>query len=212
MGRESLAIDLNAQYTGAPLFPINQQFVHTKRRTKDVVIGCVGFACLSALATYLTKSTLKRLLFLSGALYSGHRLYQQFKGKDPLVEAFYKIMGGKENYDALPFSDLKPTPKWDDLEEPIYKYQTPDGRRVLIVKTKKDEVNKIYVFTEQLRSDSFVFNILVGLFTVSISNHFVEYVFKQHREVIKKLDIVGLSCMPTKIAEAIAQFVNTQKK
>ena len=110
----------------------------------------------------------------------------------------------------MPFFDLKPGCKWEELEEPIYKFQTPDGRRALIVKTEKDQEKKIFFFVEQLKiTNGFISNILLSFLPVSFINNFLVWSVKRYGN---KQDIVGLPFMPTKIAEAIAEFVKTEKK
>lgn len=74
--------------------------------------------------------------------YAGWTLWTNLLGKDPLVNAFYEIVGGKDKYDKLPDCTLKGGKSfveiediwWPDLQEKVSKAVTEDGRKVLIVK------------------------------------------------------------------------------
>jgi hypothetical protein len=72
--------------------------------------------------------------------------YKHLLIKDPLVEAFYKIAGGKENYENLPEILLEKNKKtyenfkmtWASLEHPAYRFTTSDGRKGMLIKGLSD--------------------------------------------------------------------------
>jgi hypothetical protein len=81
---------------------------------------------------------------IAGASFTGYTVYAHLLRKDPLVEAFYKIVGGEKAFNALPelsFDDQdlyyqwRHLP-WNQLQHPAYRAQTLDGRKILIIKAQ----------------------------------------------------------------------------
>jgi len=80
-----------------------------------------------------------------GVAYAGWTIYSHLCSKDPLSEAFYKICGGKDKFEQLPEIELEQKPNekiatvisnlnWDELEHPVMKTKTLDGRNIIIIK------------------------------------------------------------------------------
>lgn len=100
--------------------------------------------------------------------FAGWTVYSHLYSKDSLMEAFYKISGGKDKFEKLPEILLKKDSNekiseairkldWDKLEHPIAKTKTLDGRNVIIIKglTRNNEVatcqtKGILAFVERL--------------------------------------------------------------
>ena len=81
---------------------------------------------------------------IAGLTFAGWTIYSNMIKKDPLVEAFYKIVGGRKD-DNLPEIKLGANKStwsslfdihWDSLEPPLSKATTKDGRHILVVKAK----------------------------------------------------------------------------
>ncbi|MCE2984025.1 MAG: hypothetical protein LW832_10745 [Parachlamydia sp.] len=82
---------------------------------------------------------------VAGIAFAGWTIYSHIGCKDPLMEAFYKMSGGREAFEQLPeiqfnMNSLKELAaaineiNWDNLEHPITKSKTLDGRNILIIK------------------------------------------------------------------------------
>jgi hypothetical protein len=78
-----------------------------------------------------------------GASFSLYTAVKHVFMRDPLVAAMQIVAGGKEQYNGLPVIDVMPNKKlwetieaiqWNNLEHPLYRATTLDGRKVLIVK------------------------------------------------------------------------------
>ncbi|HEX4840373.1 MAG TPA: hypothetical protein VFU89_08035 [Rhabdochlamydiaceae bacterium] len=83
------------------------------------------------------------LVVIVGVTLAAWVAYKHLLTKDPMVEAFYKIAGGKDNYDTLPEWRLEKNKKtyanfdvlWADADvKPLYRFSTSDGRKGLMVK------------------------------------------------------------------------------
>ena len=110
-----------------------------------------------------------------GLAIAGWTVYSQFIRKDPLMEAFYKIVGGKENYEQLPEitfdSSEKPLVEfikgveWEKLYGPICRAKMKDGRNMVIVKALsrgtnhaivvKAQTEAVFAFVERLGPNDF---------------------------------------------------------
>lgn len=82
---------------------------------------------------------------IAGIAFTGWTVYSHLYSKDPLIEAFYKISGGKDKFEKLPKIQLKHNSdgkistairklNWDNLVYKISKAKTLDGRNVVIIK------------------------------------------------------------------------------
>ncbi|GAB4226189.1 MAG: hypothetical protein Tsb0021_02030 [Chlamydiales bacterium] len=105
-----------------------------------------------------------------GATYTAWTIYNHLIKKDPLTEAFYRIAGGKEQFEALPKIDLQHSPNeklserlltlsWENLQHPISTATTFDQRKVVIIKGMSREEEQgastkqtkaIFFFVEKL--------------------------------------------------------------
>lgn len=104
------------------------------------VIATLVFTAYAVIA--LSSPVWRWTAVVAGLAFSGWTIYANLLRKDPLVETFYKMVGGKENFEKLPVlesPDLALTestkrPEWKDFDMPIYRIKTSDGRRGIIVK------------------------------------------------------------------------------
>lgn len=97
------------------------------------------------------------LVVIVGVALAAWVAYKYLLTADPLVEAFYKIAGGKEEYEKLPEFPLDKNKKtyanfnitWASLEHPLHRFSTLDGRKGLVVKglshSKKLELEDLLV-------------------------------------------------------------------
>jgi|GEM_PF-2339725 len=97
------------------------------------------------------------LVVIVGVALAAWVAYKYLLSEDPLVETFYKIAGGKEEYEKLPEFPLDKNKKtyanfditWANLEHPLYRFLTSDGRKGLMIKglshSKKLELEDIIV-------------------------------------------------------------------
>jgi hypothetical protein len=85
-------------------------------------------------------------LVVLGVTLAAYVAYQHLLKKDPLIEAFYKIAGGKENYEKLPQIPIEKNKKtyesfkmaWASLEHPAYGFTISDGRKGMLIKGLSD--------------------------------------------------------------------------
>lgn len=129
-----------------PTFPPGQEI--TTLLPANIVAIRIGAIFILTLCTAYTIARIPVLTILRwpviilGITLSAYIAYKHLLIKDPLVEAFYKIAGGKDNYDKLPEIKLDASKKtcdnfnisWDALEHPVYRFITTDGRKGLLVK------------------------------------------------------------------------------
>lgn len=106
------------------------------------VIATLTFTALAALK--LSSTRWCGPIAITGLAFASWTIYSHFLRKDPLVETFYKIVGGKDQFDDLPEVDLQQSPneriseaieriEWDQLEK-VNKTTTLDGRCVVVIK------------------------------------------------------------------------------
>lgn len=140
-----------------------------------VTIRAVAACALSALVVITTPVWVWPVA-VAGVAFAGWTIYSNTRKKDPLVEAFYKIVGGKDKYEKLPEFKIKGKDSlydknffnlnYDDLKNPLSKAITPDGRRILIVKALSrhpeagnrnivSKVKAVFVFVEKLKYEDF---------------------------------------------------------
>lgn len=110
------------------------------------VIRAVAAVALAGLVAFKVVPTIFFWpVVLAGIGFAGWTVYSHLYSKDPIVEAFYKISGGKDKFEGLPVISLgqNATEKistaidrleWDKLEHRIAKAKTLDGRNVVIIK------------------------------------------------------------------------------
>lgn len=129
---------------------ISTQFPATVAKIRLVAIfaftAFAGFRFAQLLAATRIASFSKSYsaLFVPAAFLAAHTAYKHLFTKDPLVEAFYKIAGGENEYNNLPEIKLDPTKKtsqtlrnqlsWNALEHPVYRLTTSDGRKGMVIK------------------------------------------------------------------------------
>ena len=132
------------------------------------LIQMTAAAALTAFAVSLTSApTLAFALTAAGIAFIGWRIYKNFLCNDPLVEAFYKIVGGKDKFEKLPFLPFKMDQNIQDrvssmdfnsLSHSMYRSHTTDGRHVLLVKGKliKGSPKKLFAFVEKFSPFDFL--------------------------------------------------------
>lgn len=141
---------------------------YTQLPSHIAAIRAIAAITFSALAAFKLSSTMWcwPIIVVAGAAYAGWTIYFHFLCKDSLMEAFYKIVGGKNQFDNLPNINLNQSPnerfaqaiariKWHQLNDAIYKTETLDGRHVVIVKGLSRDLNlsrqeTIFAFIEKI--------------------------------------------------------------
>lgn len=120
--------------------------IFTQLPKNIAIIRSIAVLAYSALAASSLQSSLARWsVAVIGLSFAGWTIYSHLVRKDPLVEAFYKIVGGEARFEKLPEIQLVQAPnekiceairkiKWEVLKRPIYKAKTLDGRHIIIVK------------------------------------------------------------------------------
>lgn len=150
---------------------IGDKPVTTQLPKKVAIIRAVAALAFTALATAIVGVSLLALpVIIAGSAFSGWTIYKHLATKDPLVDAFYTICGGKDKYDKLPLIDLKQEydkelpldalKDWKAIKHPVSRAKTLDGRNILIIKAKapstkageKDE-KKVLAYVEKLGPD-----------------------------------------------------------
>ncbi|HEX2579986.1 MAG TPA: hypothetical protein VHK67_06265 [Rhabdochlamydiaceae bacterium] len=106
--------------------------------------GILAFTTTFFLAVLKTPaiSEWRWLVVIVGMTLAAWVTFKHLLTNDPLVETFYKIAGGKENYEKLPEFQLHKNKKtyenfdiaWASLKHPLYRFSTSDGRKGLVVK------------------------------------------------------------------------------
>ncbi|MBA2367407.1 MAG: hypothetical protein H0V82_00100 [Candidatus Protochlamydia sp.] len=110
------------------------------------VIRIVAYAAFTALLAFKLSATMFVWpVIAAGTAFVGWTIYSHLLSNDPLMEVFYKLAGGKERFEVLPEINLPQTPggkiskainriNWDDLNLPLVRAKTIDGRNIVIVK------------------------------------------------------------------------------
>jgi hypothetical protein len=111
-----------------------------------VVIRALAILIFTSLVAFQLSATVFCWpVALAGTVFAGWTIYLHLLSKDPLMEAFYKITGCKDRFEALPEINLGQGPvekishaieriNWDHLNHPIARTRTLDGRNVIIIK------------------------------------------------------------------------------
>ena len=142
----------------------------TTQFAKEVVlIRLAAIAIFGTILALTSPTWMWPVVVIASGSYTVWIAYNHLLRQDPLVEAFYKIVGGKDQYAKLPeivFAGEKTIEEkikcldWDALDQPLYRANTEDGRQILIVKalTRNPEdslhgpaqVKTIFGFVEKL--------------------------------------------------------------
>lgn len=123
------------------------------------VIAVSSFTALAALKLFSTIWTVT-IVTIAGATATGWLIYSNFLRNDPITEAFYKIVGGRDKFNRLPvieFNQVDPvsdelyTIAWSDLDRPIYKGKISGDRNIIIVKglSRDRKIKAIFSFIER---------------------------------------------------------------
>jgi hypothetical protein len=106
-------------------------------------VATLAFASIVALK--LSGTVFCWPVAIAGIAFAGWTVYSHLLSKDPLMETFYKITGGRDGYETLPQINIAQNPNekiceairrinWDDLNHSIARTRTLDGRNVIIIK------------------------------------------------------------------------------
>ncbi|HEX4839841.1 MAG TPA: hypothetical protein VFU89_05320 [Rhabdochlamydiaceae bacterium] len=158
----------NFYYYGKPANQITDKTYPTGQRIwtqLPVNVAKIRIGVILAITAYFFQAMQKNpmvgewrwLVVIVGVALAAWVAYKYLLTKDPLVETFYKIAGGKEEYEKLPEFPLDKNKKtyanfeitWKSLEHPLYRFLTSDGRKGLVVKglshSKKLELEDMLV-------------------------------------------------------------------
>ncbi len=126
-----------------------------------VVIRLAAIAVFGALLVLISPVWIWPVVVIGTVAYAGWTIYSHVLRKDPLVEMFYKIVGGKDQYDNLPeivlagektveenINDLS----WNALDQPAYRAETKDGRRIFIVRALSRNPEQDIGFSAQVKT------------------------------------------------------------
>lgn len=129
--------------------------IHTKLPVKTAIIRALAIGALTTLAALLSyklgATFLAWPVLLAGTAYAVYVLFLNFK-KDPMIEAFYKIVGGAEKFEKLPYVNL--SSNWgnkgeimriwhDVLHHDISRSSMSDGRKIVIIKGCQGNPNDV---------------------------------------------------------------------
>lgn len=124
------------------------------------ILAVTAIFFLSALKTPAIREWCSLVVVVVGVTLAAWVAFKHLLTNDSLVEAFYKIAGGKENYEKLPEFPMKKNPKthisfditWASLKYPLYRFPTSDGRKGLVVKgsSYSAPTQAIMIFVEKL--------------------------------------------------------------
>lgn len=129
-----------------PFSSKKEEEIRTQLPKNIAIIRAVGATAFSLLiASQFSSPIFRWPLCVAGVAFSGWTVYSHLGSKDPLMEAFHTICGGKEKFEQLPevHLDVNPGEKifesiqrlnWNDLEHPIARAKTLDMRNIIIVK------------------------------------------------------------------------------
>jgi hypothetical protein len=136
--------------------------------TNIAVIRAVAALAFTALVAFKLAATVFCWpVVLAGAAFAGWTIYKHVFSKDPMIEAFYSIVGGKDKFEQLPevqlglslsnkVSTVVSNLDWDDINADICKTKTLDGRHVIIAKSRThpsfpgNVVKTLWVYVEKL--------------------------------------------------------------
>lgn len=146
-------------------FPFKKDIV-TQLPKSIAVIRVVATLAFSSLIAFRSAATAFCLpIVVAGIGFAGWTIYSHLFSKDCLMEVFYKISGGKDKFQQLPEIQLQKSQnekiseaigklKWDNLEHPIAKAKTLDGRNIIVIKdfveSADSQTKSILVFVEKL--------------------------------------------------------------
>ncbi|WP_042280573.1 hypothetical protein [Candidatus Protochlamydia sp. R18] len=120
--------------------------ISTQLPKNIAVIRAVAVAVFASLAALKLSATIFCWpIMIAGLAFAGWTIYTHLLSKDPLMEAFYKILGGKDRFEALPKINLAQAPNekiceaikkidWDNLNHSVARTRALDGRNVVIIK------------------------------------------------------------------------------
>ncbi len=143
----------NFYYYGKPanqiketIFPSGKEIwtqfpTHAAKIRIGAILALTGYFFQAVIKTPIIRRWCWPVAIL-GITLAAYVAYKHLLIKDPLVEVFYKIAGGKENYEKLPEIPVEKNKKtyanfemaWASLEHPTYRFTTSDGRKGMLIK------------------------------------------------------------------------------
>ena len=128
-------------YGEKKLFVENEPPITTQLPRKIALIRIVATVAL----TILLAATIAWPLVFVGAVFAAWTAYRHILSKDPLIETFYRIVGGKDRFAQLPELrlDQRQNEKictaiqrlsWENLQHPMYRATTADAGTIIIVR------------------------------------------------------------------------------
>jgi hypothetical protein len=162
--------------------PFQGGVIHTQLPRSIAIIHTVTLAVFSVIVAAVVWS-----LGIVGAGLTAWKAYAQIFSKDPLIEVFYKIVGGKEKFEQIPQIELPLNANkllwerirgldWNALVRPITRAKTADGRNIIIIKGLKRIDQKspdgpktkcVFAFVEKLHPSELPNILHPSLFTES---------------------------------------------
>lgn len=148
---------------------VYQNMIWSKLPKNIAIIGTICLIALSALAIYAAIFVLNSGFLgilvggfgVLGMFKAVKNIHRDFLQSDRLVQTFYNMVGGRQNFENLPtyahsgkidlLSHHLRSARWDDINDPIQKAYTADGRHVMIVKCNLG-YRTLCVFVEKLNS------------------------------------------------------------
>lgn len=135
-----------------PPFKAGKEILTQLPKNVAIIRAVATVAFTSLLALKLSVTVFFWPVVVAGIAFAGWTIYSHLLCKDPLMETFYTIVGGKDKFELLPQINLaqashekisEPISKidWDGLNHGIARTKTLDGRNVIIIKgfTRHDD-------------------------------------------------------------------------
>lgn len=160
-----------------PNLPFKED-ITTQLPKYQAVLSVVNMVALAVILACLAPAIVSIPLTLGVLALTVQAIYTHLIKEDPLVEAFYKIVGGKENFEKLPeftftgkLEGAADRLRWDTLTKPVLRATMSDGRKMLIIKSLQcdhignsscndADVNKtVFVFVEKFKMGDYYDNL-----------------------------------------------------
>jgi len=186
------------------LFRGAERAIATQLPKQIAQLRVISVLALTALATMKYSATIFYWpIVVVGVAYAGWTIYKHLLTKDPLVDAFYQIAGGRQRYLELPRIDLGQAANektstaiarlnWDNLPYPIVRSRTLDHREVVIVKGVKREEDRetrqVMAFVEKVGpydlpkhlADEWVESLLYAVCALHKGNTFDQFLYAEN--------------------------------
>lgn len=163
----SLPVQSSPLDTGFFYFLKPRNFSVTQLPQNTAIIRALAIGVITAIVSLVSSGWFWPVMIL-GNTFAGWTIYSNILTSDPLVESLYSIVGDRGKFEQLEeitfpiegnsLKDNILSISWYNLNKPIYRAKTADGRTIMIVKAqskqKHPEVNcntqSIFAFVEKL--------------------------------------------------------------